>query len=240
MNQLPLIEVPPVPKTDAPEPTPRDPFCVAIDGPDCSGKTSLCRVLREAFEAVGETVRMYAAALPDAEALRDPAKNAWEIAVHFAAQRAAMFRRMRSDGATIRILDRWLTSNTARSDALYALTPWPGPPAMLARSQLTSSESSVLPVPWLVILNAPEPVLDERAKRRRAPRTDLEVAEANSYRLWKGPEVIDASVPVEAVALRVLDRLTRAEGYPTPPDNVRSAAARAADHIRRNTKGTDR
>lgn len=170
---------------------------VVIEGPDGSGKSSVCRLV--------------AAMLPDAREwhhrppLADRPRDPWSLALHYAAERAAITAAIRdgSEESAIVIADRWWM--TAHAFVLANRGP-------LAVHDLTWVERDTLPPPALVVvLDASDATLDARRPDASAEeRLARAVYRNDGVRATWDAVVVSAEGAVEDVAREVVDAVAHA------------------------------
>ena len=177
---------------------------LAIEGPDYVGKTTLARRLLILLNDRNIPTRVHSHAPPPAGA------GPWRTALHFACERARIAEEIAADAVTqVHIIDRWFTSAGVRMNAMLEMRRRHGTavPDESACEQLHGAEIDALPHVEMVILDAPDAVLDARAAMRGEVRTELERAEARIYRhvLRSLPgRRIDASGTLDDTAAAVL------------------------------------
>lgn len=172
---------------------------IVLEGNHASGKSAHADALAASLERLGVAAVSYHH--PPART-RDP----YGAALWYATERHEVCRYV--PRASVLVADRWYFSTevvgyTMRQDALHALA---------------SAERQALPTPALVlVLDAPDAVLDARIEARGAAVTDVDRAarswyrDRNVLRSW-GAEVVDTSGPVEEVEARILARVLAALG----------------------------
>lgn len=177
---------------------------VAIEGPDCVGKTTVARAVY---------VELMKRAVPAAwmRHAGTGVSAAWARALHFAACRSRFIDRAAWGDVQVLLVDRWLPSAVARA----AVTGDSATAALCAAEGLAIARTGVRVL--TLVLTAPAEALDARAALRGEVRTELERAEAELYAsaLWVagvGGEAVDASGPVEAVVGAVVERVMREVG----------------------------
>lgn len=163
---------------------------VVIEGPDGSGKSSVCRLVA----AMLPDAREWHHRPPPADRPRDP----WSLALHYAAERAALAAAIRdgSEESAVVIVDRWWM--TAHAFALANRGP-------LAVHDLTWVERDALPPPALVV------VLDASGSTLDARRPDASAAERRARAVYRdegvrarwGAVVVSAEGAAEDVAREV-------------------------------------
>lgn len=163
---------------------------VVIEGPDGSGKSSVCRLVATMLP----DAREWHHRPPPPDRPRDP----WSLALHYAAERAAIAAAIRdgSEESAIVIVDRWWM--TAHAFALANRGP-------LAVHDLTWVERDALPPPALVV------VLDASGSTLDARRPDASAAERRARAVYRdegvrarwGAVVVSAEGAAEDVAREV-------------------------------------
>lgn len=179
------------------------PITFALEGADAAGKSTLARELARILNARGIPTRVHVHAPPPASA------GPWRTALHFALARAEIAEQIAADTQTrVHIIDRWTLSARVRLFALRSLERTTGASMVehdYAYECLMDAESEALPHATVIVLDAPDPVLDERAERRGKPRTELERKEAGHYRMSTAcDEEIDASGTLDETVAAVL------------------------------------
>lgn len=169
---------------------------VVIEGPDGSGKSSVCRLV--------------AAMLPDAcewhhrPPQPDRPRDPWSLALHYAAERAAIVAAIRdgSEESAIVIADRWVHTASVFADLADDD----------ARRTLAAAEMMALPPPALVVVLA----ASDATLAARRPDASPDEARARALyrekpRLWAwGAVVVSAEGAVEDVAREVVDAVAHA------------------------------
>ncbi len=139
---------------------------VVIEGPDGSGKSSVCRLV--------------AAMLPDAREWHhrppppDRPRDPWSMALHYAAERAALAAAIRdgSEESAIVLCDRWTHTASVFADVRDSD----------AERALADAEMTALPQPALVV------VLDASDATLAARRPDASPDEVRARALYRDHE----------------------------------------------------
>lgn len=139
---------------------------VVIEGPDGSGKSSVCRLV--------------AAMLPDAREWHhrppppDRPRDPWSLALHYAAERAAIAAAIRdgSEESAIVLCDRWTHTASVFADVRDSD----------AERALADAEMTALPQPALVV------VLDASDATLAARRPDASPDEVRARALYRDHE----------------------------------------------------
>lgn len=202
-----------------------DPFIVAIDGPHGAGKTTLVNELVEDAERRRRRIFKWSHKAPPADL------SHYEVALHYAAQRAGMVRQIRamqsmvaklsSDGArTIHLVDRWTSSTVVRWSALQReqrLRTEAEIADLAAVRQVAMMEKATLPRVCLIMLRVPVDVARARIETRGEVRTpeviDLEMREAAACEectelLWpfeRPAAILDATDSKESLVTQARD-----------------------------------
>lgn len=183
---------------------------ISLVGPHCAGKSTLTDRVRDALCAEGVPVFAFHHVTP---ASADPVLGALE----YAAQR----RRLVTDPAPtvgiivapqtlggrpaeVVICDRWCADTSALAWALHVHGPARDGNAL---SALGNAELAWLPPTDYILLDAPDSVLDARAKDRGVETTAIERSERSEIRrlaLYKHWPTIDTSAPVEETVTRLV------------------------------------
>jgi len=177
---------------------------IALEGPDYVGKTTFARRLLILLNDRNIPTRVHTHAPPPEGAGR------WRTALHFALERARIAEEIAADAQTeVHIIDRWTLSSGVRLRALWELQHLHGTEfgGSAPRERLHGAEVDARPTVDMVILDAPDDVLDARAAIRGAVRTELERAEARDYRRVRysfSQHRIDASGTLDDTAAAVL------------------------------------
>lgn len=164
------------------------PRYVVLEGPDGAGKSTLALSLAGALTARGVRASAWRHQAPGGDRLA--------AALHYAGQR----RRAAPGWHGLTLTDRWYHSTEALAEALELQLG--ASPETEGLVRLAALERSWLPEPAGVILvDAPDAVLDARLWRRRETVTELDRAVRKAYRrraTEEGWPVVDTSTAREA------------------------------------------
>ena len=138
-----------------------NPIFVAVEGPDGAGKTKMVKGITQHY---ARDMLIHAPSYPKPPTGATP----WSNALYYAAQREDFDRQIRrepDDELTLHLSDRWLHSGHVNATTEESSR-------MLGLIRL---EASYLRIPDLVILlDAPDAVLDQRMASRKPPETPTE------------------------------------------------------------------
>lgn len=184
------------------------PRVIILEGPDGCGKTAHTDLLADALRVNGISARSFHHSRPSHGASR------FEAALHYAKERQSLLRMTQCD---VIVADRWRLSTEVLGDALRILSTGPTDPLRvesLALRRFADVERQALPDDGvLVMLTAPDEVLDARLAARGTPATELDRAIREVYArhheallLTEGPREEVAAQLTAAVLIALRDR----------------------------------